>query len=284
MDGQVTAFAVIPANDVAERVQGNDSVLNDKRMALKAEKNLGKKAELAKAITLALSAKGDTAEAFQYAMMYIHLTDSLKKDAAMSAKAKKQGTSVEKDNDEEKFYDLDFFIPFSIFIILMLCYIIFVILHFFRKKRQRMIKTIQSISEERNKVIKHNKDIKDRIDADRKLRADSAQDISVVRTDLQKICDDPKVSLQPDMWDVVFDAVDKLYPDFRGRLLSYNPGLKNKDLVLVYLMKLGFKQADVARMMKRDPSVIWRKFKRIEGTLGVSLDQALRDNGNNDEN
>ena len=49
-------------------------------------------------------------------------------------------------------------------------------------------------------------------------------------------------------------------------------------MVTLYLMKLEFKQADVARIMKRAPSVISRKYHRIETMLGMPIKTALNPN------
>lgn len=239
----------------------SSSVYNDESI----ETSLTKQARQSKSMALSLANKGDTAKAYVYAMRYIALSDSLQ-------------NVHDKSETSENASPQGFTWPIFIFVILLLIYVIFFILHFTNRRDRKMLKELRQMSEERNEVIKDNKDIQDKVKADMKLRAESAKDISEVKTELQGICDDAKRSLQPDMWDDIFNAVDKLHPHFREQLLSYNSELKNKDLVLIYLMKLGFKQADIARIVKRDPSVIWRKFKRIEGLLGVSVDQALRDN------
>lgn len=125
--------------------------------------------------------------------------------------------------------------------------------------------------------------LQNKIDADRKLRAETAPEISSIIRVVTDLSDSPKDKLQPEMWGTIFNAVDKLYPSLRQRLLTYNENLENKDLVLLYLMKLDFKQADIARIMKRAPSVISRKFHRIENLLGAPLKEALSDEPEQDK-
>ena len=62
--------------------------------------------------------------------------------------------------------------------------------------------------------------------------------------------------------------------------MGYNNDLQNKDLILLYLMKLGFKQADIARITKKARSVVSRKYARIESLLGVPLAEAIKDDVN----
>lgn len=136
---------------------------------------------------------------------------------------------------------------------------------------------IERIASEKNKMISDNAILKNKVLVDRQLRVESSVDVSTVIKNLQNIANSQKEKLQPDMWDAIFNAVDKLHPEFRDHLLSYSSDLENKDLILLYLMKLGFKQADIARIIKRNPSVISRKLRRIEKELGATIREVVHD-------
>lgn len=162
--------------------------------------------------------------------------------------------------------------------ILLVIAIISLLLIFNYRRKLRIQMKLEQIESEKEKISTDHISLLEKVQADRRLRARSAKDVSSVKSHLANLAVNPKDKLQPDMWEVVFDAVDTTYPDLRQRLLTYNQDLENKDLILLYLMKLEFKQADVARIMKRAPSVISRKYHRIETMLGVPIKTALNPN------
>lgn len=154
---------------------------------------------------------------------------------------------------------------------------ILIMRHFVNIRRIKLLTEMKQIKEEKEELKSEHTSLQNKILADKKLRAETAPDVASVIKFLMSMSDSSKEKLQPDMWGTVFDAVDKLHPNLRQQLLNYNEDLENKDLILLYLMKLEFKQADIARIMKRAPSVISRKFHRIEEMLGVPTKEALRD-------
>lgn len=150
-------------------------------------------------------------------------------------------------------------------------------LSFFIQRRNKKI-----ILAEKEKIESDKKDIEERhmhlqekVEADNKLRAESAKDISSVIAHLNAVANDGRNSLTEDMYDDIFNAVDKLYPDFRNHVISYYPVIENKELVIIYLVMLGMKQADVARLFNNARSVVHRKFHRIDEKLGITISELI---------
>jgi len=135
---------------------------------------------------------------------------------------------------------------------------------------------------EKEKIESDKKDIEERhmhlqetVEADNKLRAESAKDISSVIAHLNAVANDGRNSLTEDMYDDIFNAVDKLYPGFRNHVISYYPVIENKELVIIYLVMLGMKQANVARLFNNARSVVHRKFHRIDEKLGITISEMI---------
>lgn len=259
-----------------------DSAFKYFREALELENRPKAKAYLTKNLAEILSKKGDLQEASKYAMLSLALSDSADAEANANGvvNAKNQMTLAELQNSRtfKKETKQRSIIYTSIFIIIVLflvsAFLLLLVVNSRRKLKYQL--ELQKLSNEKDKIVTDNLVFRKKVMTDRQLRAESAPDISMVINNLQDLADSQKLRLRPDSWDIVFNAVDKLHPDFRGRLLSYNHDLENKDLILLYLMKLGFKQADVSRIIKRSPSVVSRKLRRIERMLGTSVKDALR--------
>lgn len=282
-------LAVIPANVCSAiatyyyKKNQNDSALLYTKKTFLLENMTKAKADNAENLAVIFSEIGNKMEAYKYAMIYIHLSDSARKEAEIrdvknvqnqrTLTVLHEARAFKKDITQRKYILITTFI----IVVLALVAVILLILYISSRRKIRLLTDMKRISAKNELLSAEHKTLQDKVVADRKLRAESAYDVSLVRRRLQEIADDPKRKLEIDAWDDIFNAVDKLYPDFRNVLLSYNPKIKNKDLILLYLMKLGFKLADIARIVKSDPSVVWRKFKRIEESLGTSLVVVLRD-------
>ena len=90
-----------------------------------------------------------------------------------------------------------------------------------------------------------------------------------------------------DSWNIIFDAVDKQYPNFRMSILSLYDAFKANDLILIYLLKLDFKQADISRITKISKSTISRRYQCIEKLIGIPLIELINaemHNGSYDDN
>ena len=69
-----------------------------------------------------------------------------------------------------------------------------------------------------------------------------------------------------------FNAVDKLYPQYREWILNLDSKLESPDLIFLYLIKLGYKQADIARILKKPRSTVNRQFHELEKRVGGKME------------
>lgn len=264
--------------------QKADSALKYSIIAFECEDRNSAKRELAQNIAKLSALLGDRQKAYHYSMLSMDLSDSVQKEMdaqnVLIAKTQRvikelqEARDIKKESAQRRKTNL---LIGSVGILLVIAIISLLLIFNYRRKLRIQMK-LEQIESEKEKISTDHISLLEKVQADRRLRARSAKDVSSVKSILANLADNPKDKLQPDMWEVVFDAVDTTYPDLRQRLLTYNQDLENKDLILLYLMKLEFKQADVARIMKRAPSVISRKYHRIETMLGVPIKTALNPN------
>lgn len=263
--------------------QKADSALKYSIIAFECEDRNSAKRELAQNIAKLSALLGDRQKAYHYSMLSMDLSDSVQKEMdaqnVLIAKTQRvikelqEARDIKKESAQRRKTNL---LIGSVGILLVIAIISLLLIFNYRRKLRIQTK-LEQIESEKEKISTDHISLLEKVQADRRLRARSSKDVSSVKSHLANLADNPKDKLQPDMWEVVFDAVDTTYPDLRQRLLTYNQDLENKDLILLYLMKLEFKQADVARIMKRAPSVISRKYHRIETMLGVPIKTALKD-------
>lgn len=264
--------------------QKADSALKYSIIAFECEDRNSAKRELAQNIAKLSALLGDLQKAYHYSMLSMDLSDSVQKEMdaqnVLIAKTQRvikelqEARDIKKESAQRRKTNL---LIGSVGILLVIAIISLLLIFNYRRKLRIQMK-LEQIESEKEKISTDHISLLEKVQADRRLRARSAKDVSSVKSHLANLAVNPKDKLQPDMWEVVFDAVDTTYPDLRQRLLTYNQDLENKDLILLYLMKLEFKQADVARIMKRAPSVISRKYHRIETMLGVPIKTALNPN------
>lgn len=264
--------------------QKADSALKYSIIAFECEDRNSAKRELAQNIAKLSALLGDRQKAYHYSMLSMDLSDSVQKEMdaqnVLIAKTQRvikelqEARDIKKESAQRRKTNL---LIGSVGILLVIAIISLLLIFNYRRKLRIQTK-LEQIESEKEKISTDHISLLEKVQADRRLRARSSKDVSSVKSHLANLADNPKDKLQPDMWEVVFDAVDTTYPDLRQRLLTYNQDLENKDLILLYLMKLEFKQADVARIMKRAPSVISRKYHRIETMLGVPIKTALNPN------
>lgn len=282
--------ANIPANVYAAiasyfiMLQQSDSAQKYTLTAYQLEERASNKAELAKNIALIAQEKGDQQMALKYAVLamdhYNSAQEEVNAEGVNNAKAQRsleeiRQARIDKQRSQQK---KERYCLIGIIVMLVAILMVFIILHLSNVRKVKLLTEMRKIEEKQKKLMSEHTSLQNKIDADRKLRAETAPEISSIIKVVTDLSDSPKEKLQPDMWGTIFNAVDKLHPNLRQRLLTYNENLENKDLILLYLMKLDFKQADIARIMKRAPSVISRKCHRIEDMLGVPIKVALRDN------
>lgn len=264
--------------------QKADSALKYSIIAFECEDRNSAKRELAQNIAKLSALLGDRQKAYHYSMLSMDLSDSVQKEMdaqnVLIAKTQRvikelqEARDIKKESAQRRKTNL---LIGSVGILLVIAIISLLLIFNYRRKLRIQMK-LEQIESEKEKISTDHISLLEKVQADRRLRARSAKDVSSVKSHLANLAVNPKDKLQPDMWEVVFDAVDTTYPDLRQRLFTYNQDLENKDLILLYLMKLEFKQADVARIMKRAPSVISRKYHRIETMLRVPIKTALNPN------
>jgi DNA-directed RNA polymerase specialized sigma24 family protein len=143
------------------------------------------------------------------------------------------------------------------------------------KKKNKYRTYVQKLETDNIRITEEHNKLTEIINADKMLRAECAKDISTVMDSINAIEYDPKETLTEDQWESVFLAVDKLHPQFRKHILSYFPAIKNKDLIIIYLVKLGLKQADIARIFNYSRTVAHRNFHRIEEKLGTRISDVI---------
>lgn len=81
--------------------------------------------------------------------------------------------------------------------------------------------------------------------------------------------------LSPKDWVEVFESVDNFCPTFRPQILSLDREMKDDSLIYFYLMKLGNKKADIARLLGRNPSSVGRAINKIEKCCGKTLEEVV---------
>ena len=260
-----------------------DSALQYAMKAYKLEKRLGNKAELAQNIAYMAKTRGNNKIALEYAIFamnnYSAAQKAMNAEGIRKAEMRRSLEEIRKARSEklESQQTMNMYYMAGVIIVLVIILSILIMRHFVNIRRIKLLTEMKQIKEEKEKIKSEHTSLQNKITADKRLRAETAPDAASIIKLLTAISDSSKEKLQPDMWGTVFDAVDKLHPNLRQQLLNYNEDLENKDLILLYLMKLEFKQADIARIMKRAPSVISRKFHRIEEMLGVPTKEALKD-------
>ena len=153
--------------------------------------------------------------------------------------------------------------------------IICLILYLLNKKKNLYLTEVKKIEEEKTKIAEAHNTLTEIVNADKKLRAESAKDIASVMANINAIANDTKATLTEDQWEDIFIAVDRLYPNFRKHILTYYPAIDNKELIIIYLVMLGQKQADVARLFNNARSVVHRRFHRIDEKLGATIGEVI---------
>ncbi len=246
--------------------------------------DITQQAYICKQLSMLLHANGKDHEAFAFMAANYRFQDSInnitrtKKDVvitdALSSVNNTKLTHLQ-NNLEESWIRLFHagFIVFMFFIVFAAALIIIVVKEW-RKKYNTDMKTV---SDKLNYVSKQHTDLSEKVKIDKQLRAESSTDISVLTTHLSVLSNDIDKKLEQESWDTIFNTVDKTYPNFRRQILDLCPTINNKDLVFIYLLKLGFKQADISRILKNAPSVINRRYHHIESMFNVSLDSLIHD-------
>ncbi|MCR5312747.1 MAG: hypothetical protein K6E54_03720, partial [Bacteroidaceae bacterium] len=227
--------------------------------------------------------KGDYKTAFDYALQYYSIEDSAKKKAkiseTISAQHSFQAQMLERTRNElqEEQSKKREYIAYGIAAITTLLSIFSIFFYFKGKKEKKYLADIEELEAAKSEIEEKHQTLIEIVEADNRLRAESAKDVTSIVARLKAISYDPKECLTEDMWEDVFLAVDKLHPNLRSHILSYYKSIDNKDLILIYLTVLGMNQSDAARLFNNARSVVNRKFLRLNDRLGAPLANVIQE-------
>ncbi|MBR6197270.1 MAG: hypothetical protein IKQ72_06680 [Bacteroidaceae bacterium] len=260
-----------------------DSCLYYAQKAYDKENDLKNKANYAQRIATIYAMNKDYKTAFNYAYSYFLLEDSIRNlesiDATISAQNSYHTQLIEKtkselENEQSKIRE---YIAYGITALMALLSFFSVSLYLHGKKEKKYLADIEELEAAKSEIEEKHHNLAEIVEADNRLRAESAKDLASIVTRLKAIGYDPKECLTEDMWEDVFLAMDKLHPNLRSHILSYYKGIDNKDLILIYLTVLGMNQSDAARLFKNARSVTNRKFLRLNTRLGLPLNDVLKE-------
>ncbi len=260
-----------------------DSCIFYNKLALEREDEILGKASKAKNLSILYAYIKDYENSSKYAYLSFTYSDTaeIKYKLSETAAAQSQYQSKELDKMRSSIHEEEVrrnqYLAYGATAIMTILAILGFSLYIQSKKKNRIMAEKEQIESDKKEIEERHQQLQEVMDADNKLRAESAKDISAVIAHLNTIADDGRMALTEDIWDDIFTAVDKLYPNFRNHVISYYPVIENKDLIIIYLVMLGMKQADVARLFNNARSVVHRKFHRIEEKLGSSISDIIDD-------
>jgi hypothetical protein len=260
-----------------------DSCLYYAQKAFDKETNPKDKADYAQRISTIYAIRKDYKTAFNYAYRYYLLEDSAKNidriDATISAQHSFQAQMLERTRNElqeEKSKKREY-IAYGITALMTLLSFFLVSLYLHGKKEKKYLADIEELEAAKSEIEEKHHNLAEIVEADNRLRAENAKDVTSIVARLKAISYDPKECLTEDMWEDVFLAVDKLHPNLRSHILSYYKSIDNKDLILIYLTVLGMNQSDAARLFNNARSVVNRKFLRLNDRLGAPLANVIQE-------
>lgn len=252
-------------------------------LALDAETDHRRKAELCKSISLVLHEKGNDKDAVRYILHHFAMADSAAIDAR---RAETQAALVRRHIEEIKEarqyrkdaeYKTSFQLYTYISCALALLCVILALLLVLRRRHMSYQHNIKSLSGENMKIKEEKTILEQTLQTETRIRTACAHDITEVITRLNRLAESLHEKMEEDAWSMVFDAVDRQYPDFRNRILTLHSGFDIKELIFIYLMKLGFRKADISRITKSSKSSVSRRFQQIEDKLGVPIENIITD-------
>ena len=258
-----------------------DSCIYYSELAFNKEKNYREKAYEARLLSVYYAQKGNYTKTEEYALEHYLYEDSAytqnlaDETLAAQNKFKVQEVNSIKNSLQAEISKKDKLITYCLATSTIIFGILGFRLYVQKKRNNKYITEIEKIESEKTMIAKAHNTLTEIVNADKKLRAESAKNIASVMANINSIANDSKYILTEDMWEDIFLAVDRLHPDFRKHILTYYPAIENKELIIIYLVMLGQKQADVARLFNNARSVISRKFHRIDEKLGTTINEVI---------
>ena len=252
-------------------------------LALDAETDHRRKAELCKSISLVLHEKGNDKDAVRYILHHFAMADSAAIDARRAETQAalvrrhieeiKEARQYKKDAEYKNSFQLYTYISCAL---ALLC-VILALLLVLRRRHRSYQHNIESLSGENVKIKEEKAILEQTLQTEARLRAACSHDIADVISCLNRLAESLHEKMEEDAWSMVFDAVDRQYPDFRNRILTLHSGFDIKELIFIYLMKLGFRKADISRITKSSKSSVSRRFQQIEDKLGMPIENIVTD-------
>ena len=252
-------------------------------LALDAETDHRRKAELCKSISLVLHEKGNDKDAVRYILHHFAMADSAAIDARRAETQAalvrrhieeiKEARQYKKDAEYKNSFQLYTYISCAL---ALLC-VILALLLVLRRRHRSYQHNIESLSGENVKIKEEKAILEQTLQTEARLRAACSHDIADVISCLNRLAESLHEKMEEDAWNIVFDAVDRQYPDFRNRILTLHSGFDIKELIFIYLMKLGFRKADISRITKSSKSSVSRRFQQIEDKLGMPIENIITD-------
>lgn len=247
-------------------------------LALDAETDHRRKAELCKSISLVLHEKGNDKDAVRYILHHFAMADSAAIDARRAETQAalvrrhieeiKEARQYKKDAEYKNSFQLYTYISCAL---ALLC-VILALLLVLRRRHRSYQHNIESLSGENVKIKEEKAILEQTLQTEARLRAACSHDIADVISCLRKLAESPHEKMGEEAWGMVLDAVDRQYPDFRKAIMRLHGEFDIKELMLIYMMKLEFSKADISRITKTSKSTISRRCQQIEAKLGMPLE------------
>lgn len=251
-----------------------DSTLYYNLMALERITLVERKASTTKKIARLYEEKGEKEQALRYAMESLAYADSancvIQEEDTKASKEQIHLQTLEglRMMETEKEMEKKLNITIIIALVTFMIALVFLTLYLLNRRKLK----ISLLTKERDEIKEQNQKLEQVVETDRRLRTENATDITSLRTRLKRIGESTKEKLEEGQWEEVFDAVDKFYPQYRECILNIDSQLESPDLIFLYLVKLGYKQADIARILKKPRSTVNRQFHELEKRMGGKME------------
>ena len=254
--------------------QNKDSALSYQLKSLEKISLVERKVEKTMEIAQLYQEKGEKEKALEYAMRCFALMDSAEQVVREKETKMTQNQShlqtleglrmMETEKEMEKKLNITIIFALVTFMIAL----VFLTLYLLNRRKLK----ISLLTKERDEIKEQNQKLEQVVETDRRLRTENATDITSLRTRLKRIGESTKEKLEEGQWEEVFDAVDKFYPQYRECILNIDSTLESSDLIFLYLVKLGYKQSDIARILKKPRSTVNRQFHELEKRMGGKME------------
>lgn len=204
-------------------------------------------------------------EAFRYACMYIMSTDSIgrpqRKDMQVSADSQ-LGTPIvgsydNQSNDKSQLYRSLFYAVSSSLFILILCIISFAVY-----KKNTYNKQILSMKESMNTLYSDKERLREANESYLSMlhKVEFKESAEDVVAGLRRRINGPG-QLSDEDWKRFYNAVDKLYPDFRSIVVGNLADITEQKMQTCYLLRVGFTASQIHNLTDIPRATVYRWIK-----------------------